>query len=62
MIGFTLELLVISPVAGRKIQAKNCKNNVTMWCGLVGLEARCILSIQLYTQFNKIEHESNIQS
>ena len=30
MIGFTLELLVISPVAGRKIQAKNCKNNIAI--------------------------------
>ena len=53
MIGFTLELLVISPVAGRKIQAKKLQENIT---------ARHILSTQLYAQFNKIEHESNIQS
>ena len=30
MIGFTLELQVISHVTGKKIQAKNSKNNLTI--------------------------------
>ena len=49
----------------------NCKKNsgkklhnvtISSTCCSAGLEARCILSTQLYTQFSKMDHESNIQS
>ena len=49
----------------------NCKKNsgkklhnvtISSTCCSAGLEARYILSTQLYTQFSKMDHESNIQS
>ena len=49
----------------------NCKKNsgkklhnvtISSTCCSAGLEARCILGTQLYTQFSKMDHESNIQS